>query len=48
MLFRSASDEHVQVLGALAEALLDDESKKILLTSEDVNEIVKLLVEAFG
>lgn len=44
----SASDEHVQVLGALAEALLDEERKKILLTSGDVNEIVALLVEAFG
>ena len=44
----SAGDEHVEVLGALAQALLDDELRAVLFTSTDVNEIAALLTKAIG
>jgi len=43
----SAGSEHMDVLGALAEALMREHLREVLLTSEDVDEITSLLTEAF-
>ena len=44
----SAGDEHVEVLGSLAQALIDDDLRAILFTSTDVEEIAQVLTKAFG
>lgn len=44
----SAGHEHVEVLGALAEALLDGEVRARLFNSKQPREIADLLTKAFG
>ena len=44
----SAGHEHVEVLGSLAEALLDDHIRTRLFTTTEPQEIAELLTKAFG
>jgi len=44
----SAGHEHVEVLGSLAEALLDDHIRTRLFVTDEPQEIADLLTQAFG